>query len=87
MHELISTLQIIGAGQVLFLGAMLLSSRENRLANTVLSLFIIIFSLPMFAGYFSIKGFHAALYYLSFILFPTTFLQGPLIYLYTRSMI
>jgi AraC-like DNA-binding protein len=86
MQELIAALQIIGAGQGIFLGLMLFSRRENQRANNILSLFIILFSLPMLSRYFFLKGFATPSYYISFIVLPTLSLHGPLIYLYTCSM-
>lgn len=86
MKEFIATVDIIGAVQGFFLGIVLISRRENRVANNIFASLIIVMSLTMLGRYFMLKELPLAGYWMAFITLPGTALYGPLVYFYTLSM-
>lgn len=86
MDYFLSTLNILVAGQGIFLVIILSTYRENRFANRLLAVLILILTLPSLGAYLSFFGNALPSYIISFFLFPMMFLHGPLIYFYTFSM-
>ena len=86
MKELIIILNQISTYQGFFLGLILVNRKENKFSNNILSAILFSSALKSFAIDLYLKGLTLPVYLLSFILFPLSFLYGPLIYFYTISM-
>ena len=86
LRELIEILHIIGFSQGVFLGFVLISKRENHVANTIISTLVIVFAIQMLGRYFFMKDISLPAYAISFFAFPSLMLYGPLIYFYTATM-
>ncbi|MCP4137181.1 MAG: helix-turn-helix transcriptional regulator [bacterium] len=86
MQELIEIIHIIGASQGIFLGAVLISKRENRHANNCISLLILAIAVSMLGRYFMMKGHFTIGHYMGAIALPSLALHGPLTYLYTSLL-
>lgn len=87
MKEFIIITSAIGAFQGFFFSMILFTRANNKSANKILAILLISLSFPLLHRYIILSQHFLAAYFLGFLLPLTIFLNGPLMYLYTRSMI
>ncbi|HON77939.1 MAG TPA: helix-turn-helix transcriptional regulator [Spirochaetota bacterium] len=86
MESTISIIDIIAISQGLFLGAMFLYMKRNRLPNRILGTLFIVICLAFLGEYLMMNNYISSRWILVVFIIPTFFLHGSLIYLYTASM-
>ncbi|HQI81931.1 MAG TPA: helix-turn-helix domain-containing protein [Deltaproteobacteria bacterium] len=86
--SLMSVLLLIGAAQAVFLFLVLFrSAHANNPANRTLALLLLVLALSLTDGFLAETNYYGIYPWLIGLEWPTNFLYGPLIYLYTRSMV
>src|SRR5688500_2905420 len=85
---LLAILSLLGAFQGLLLALALLSvKRGNKIANRLLATFVFVASVVIFGGVMLTTNYVFEFPHLSRIHHPLTFLAGPLLYLYLKTLI
>ena len=82
-----NTIFLIGAIHGLVLALLLASKKINRLSNRILGSLMVVFSVDLLMAAFIGSGFYQVYPHFIGIDFPITVLYGPLLYLYTTSLI
>lgn len=83
-----SVLLLIGAAQAVFLSLVLFrSAYTGKPANRILAWLLLVLALSLTDGFLTETNYYGICPQLIGLEWPTNFLYGPLIYLYTRSMI
>lgn len=86
--SLLSILFLLGAAQAIFLSLALLAAKKgNRLANRYLSALLVLFAADLLNEFLDISLYGLHIIELMFVLFPTDFLYGPIVWLYVLRMI
>src|SRR5215203_922722 len=86
--DLLAILCLLGAFQGLLLAVALLSvKRGNKIANRLLAAFVFVGSIVVFGGVMLTTNYMFEFPHLSRIHHPLTFLAGPLLYLYLKTLI
>jgi len=76
---------VVGAIQGLFLAAVLVAQRNNRTANRLLAVLMLEFSIYLAAGPYYTAGFVREYPHFFGVSYHTTWVFGPLVYLYARA--
>jgi hypothetical protein len=84
--EVINTLLILGAAQGLFLAVVLLTKHTNVVANRLLAVVMLAFSLYIHQGVYYAREWYLAFPHLIEISQPLIYVFGPVLYLYTRAV-
>jgi AraC-like DNA-binding protein len=83
-----SVLLLIGAAQAVFLGLILFrSAHAGKPANRILAWLLLVLALSLTDGFLAETNYYGLCPQLIGLEWPTNFLYGPLIFLYTRSML
>lgn len=87
MKNFIEIMKIIALIQGFFLGTVLLFRKKNHFSNILFSLLLFSISLSIATWIFYTNGFEKLFYIMMFFQQPGFFMYGPLIYLYTLSLV
>jgi AraC-like DNA-binding protein len=81
-----STISLLGAAQGLFLAALLIGKRQNSLANRLLAVAMLAFSVDLATTAYYAKGLETAFPHFIGMDFLLAMLYGPVIYLYAKAL-
>src|SRR5512139_4346148 len=81
----VQVVAIVGALQGLFLAAVLIAQHSNRTANRLLALLMVEFTIYLATGPYYTAGFIQVYPHFFGVSYHTTWVFGPLVYLYARA--
>jgi len=84
--ELINTLLILGAGQGVFLALILATRHANSIANRLLAVAMLAFSIFLLQGVYYARGSYEAFPHFIGVTTPLIFVFGPICYLYAKAI-
>ncbi len=82
--DLIAIIDILGAAHGLFLAMLLVSRHQNTLANRILAVAMVAFSIDLLAAAYFARGFQFLYPHFMGVDYLLPFLYGPTLYLYTH---
>ncbi len=84
--DVLTTIYLLGAAQGIFLAALLATRHYNQVANKILAVAMLAFTLHLFTSVYHLMGWHAVAPHFIGVAFPIALVYGPILYLYARAV-